>query len=275
MTGARRDPRVLRRRLAECVTVVAAAAALATAIDDTATRIVIAAVAVVLVGLVALLTEREALAGDAEELRLRLRDGVPIARLRDLDPHRLGVDPEVIGGWAYVDRAVDASLRTALRDALNVSGPSLIAVRGPSKAGKSRTLYEAARHEAADAWVVAPRDAEAFADLLKLDGLPRLEAGPAVVWLDDLEPFVRAGAHGLTPAASNGWAAGTGLCWCWQRPEARACSVSTPALAVVWRTPCRRCSAPPRRRWSSTASCVRRSRAPPRPPATTPVSSTR
>ena len=100
------------------------------------------------------------------------RGGVPIAPVRELDPRDLGVDPEVIEGWAYVDRAVDRELRTSLRAASQCQGASLIVVRGPSKAGKSRTLYQAAREVAPDAWVVAPRDAEALRVLLRPGVLP-------------------------------------------------------------------------------------------------------
>jgi hypothetical protein len=202
----RRRPNL--RRLRETRTALVAWAALAVpagavavALDSLWLRILVASLAILALAAIAILTMREGRAKALEELEERVR--VPIGRLRDVDPHDLGVDPEVIDSWSYVARRVDAALRAALADARGKRKVSLIVVRGPSKAGKSRTLYQAASEVVGDAWMVAPTDAGSLTELIKPGGLPALEFGPVVLWLDDVEDFVRGGAQGLTPAALN------------------------------------------------------------------------
>lgn len=200
----RRRPNL--RRLRETRTALAAwaalavpAGAIAVAVDVLWLRVLVASLAILALAAIAILTMREDRAKALEELEERVR--VPIGRLQDADPHDLGVDPEVIGGWSYVARRVDEALRAALADARGKLEVSLIVVRGPSKAGKSRTLYQAASEVVGDAWMVAPTDAGSLTELMKPGGLPALEFGPVVLWLDDVEDFVRGGAQGLTPAA--------------------------------------------------------------------------
>jgi len=48
-----------------------------------------------------------------------------------------------------------------------------------------------------DVTLIAPRDAASLTDLLKPGALPELDPGPIVLWLDDLEVFVRIGEHGM------------------------------------------------------------------------------
>ncbi len=66
---------------------------------------------------------------------------------------------------AYVERAIDVDLRGALEAAVCGEGPWLVVVSGPSKVGKSRTLFEALRRVSGGLGrplrVVAPVDTEA------------------------------------------------------------------------------------------------------------------
>jgi tetratricopeptide (TPR) repeat protein len=117
----------------------------------------------------------------------------------------------------YVERAVDKPLRDRLSAAAVQQKATLIVLSGPSKAGKSRTVLEALRVVAdapggalAQAVLFQPEQhAAAFATLAA--GLPPPELkrdGPCVVWLDDMELFVKAG-DGLNartlPVAFERW----------------------------------------------------------------------
>ena len=131
-----------------------------------------------------------------------VREHIP--QLAELAPYDLGVDREAISvedgshSAPYVPRERDEQLRQTLTEARERSEPSLIVVSGPSKAGKSRTLFAAASAVLPDAVLIAPSNAASLSDLLKPGGLPTLEPGPVVVWLDDLEDFVRIG-EGMGP----------------------------------------------------------------------------
>ncbi|MEV0773798.1 tetratricopeptide repeat protein, partial [Nocardia salmonicida] len=126
-------------------------------------------------------------------------DDLPI--VADLDPYRLGSTSSVFGRSGesgmrdtYLPRTahdVDARLAHAL------TGGRLVVVVGPSKAGKSRTLFEAVLAHDRRARVVWP----------VTDGIGELAVDPRiatsadslVVWLDDLHEYLT-GTAGLTPA---------------------------------------------------------------------------
>ena len=146
---------------------------------------------VIAVGRVRLESRRER----AESVR-RLR--VAVAPVGEIDPRMIGVDPAaqaiLPGGQvpAYVGRDVDTVLREAVVAGLEGAGPWLVVVLGPAKAGKSRTLLEALRWCAPPGGLqlIAPTDGEALRGLLMPGQDLRLGQSPAVLWLDDLEPFL-------------------------------------------------------------------------------------
>lgn len=161
----------------------------------------------------ALLEEHEQAAARLTAARLALREAP--ARASALRPEAVGVDPvdpkilaQVIRGrdgqLPYVERAVDASLRTHLSRARTGDGPTLVCVYGPSKAGKSRTMFEAVQAELPDATVVIPLPArQSLQEILGsglLAGDIARAPGGLVLWLDDLEMYVRVGERGLDPA---------------------------------------------------------------------------
>lgn len=138
------------------------------------------------------------------------RQRVPL--LGELTAYDLGADPEAIGSdeaAEYLPRDKDSELDEALLEARRATEPWMIVLRGPSKSGKSRTLFEAAYRdeELRTAAVVAPRDQVALAELLD-DGLPKTPPGRVLLWLDDLERFVSAGHDGMDRTALDtvgGW----------------------------------------------------------------------
>ena len=184
-------------------------------------RFVIAVFAVLGAVAVAILTTREQSAEAREEEEAAARERaerlrVPIRPLGQVSPYEVGVDPEEISvgdgshSAPYVPRERDEQLRQTLTQARERSEPSLIVVSGPSKAGKSRTLFAAASAVLSDAVLIAPHNAASLSDLLKPGGLPTLEPGPVVLWLDDLEDFVRIGEGMDPPACSSASGPGTG-----------------------------------------------------------------
>jgi tetratricopeptide (TPR) repeat protein len=146
----------------------------------------------------------------AESVR-RLR--VAVAPVGEIDPTMVGVDPAaqtVLPGGrvpAYVVRDVDAVLREAVAAGLRGAGPWLLVVIGPAKAGKSRTLLEALRSCAPPGGLqlIAPADGEALCGLLMPGQDLRLGQSPAVLWLDDLEPFLN---QSITLQTLREWHAG-------------------------------------------------------------------
>jgi tetratricopeptide (TPR) repeat protein len=93
------------------------------------------------------------------------------------------------GGSSYVARLIDATVDRRLRDS------ALVIVVGPSKAGKSRTAFEAARRVYPDHLFVAPRTRRAVERLVTDDSLG-LNGRPVVVWLDELESYLATGDAG-------------------------------------------------------------------------------
>ncbi|MFI5501115.1 tetratricopeptide repeat protein [Nocardia asteroides] len=132
---------------------------------------------------------------------VRVYGSEDLPTIADLDPYRLGSTSSVFGRSgeygmrdSYVPRTahhVDTRLAHAL------TGLRLVVVVGPSKAGKTRTLFEAVRAHDPGARVVWPTH----------DGVSELAAhpwiatstDPLVVWFDDLHEYLT-GTIGLTPA---------------------------------------------------------------------------
>lgn len=138
-----------------------------------------------------------------------------VPRLSELSAYDLGTDPEAIGAGAttrYLPRDKDGELDDAIARARTASKPSMVVLRGPSKSGKSRALYEAANRdqELREAAVLAPRNRDALACLLN-EGPPLQGCEPVVLWLDDLERFVSAGNDGIDNGALDALRG-------WQRP---------------------------------------------------------
>ncbi|MGW4368012.1 tetratricopeptide repeat protein [Nocardia takedensis] len=121
--------------------------------------------------------------------------------IADLDPYRLGATSSVFGRVdeygrrdGYLPRTahqVDARLAEAL------SGDRLVVVVGPSKSGKTRTLFEAVRVHDSAARLVWPV-IDAIADVASHSRIAE-SSDRLVVWLDDLHEYLP-GACALTPA---------------------------------------------------------------------------
>ncbi len=151
--------------------------------------------------------EREQMSAEAERVaRLRV---APIRRVKDVTPYDVGVDPEAPqaqeeagegGHPTYLERDRDADVRAAIADALAAGQPRMVVLSGGSKAGKSRTLFQAAQSVVGDHLLIAPkRGPSNLSELVGQDGLPELPPGAAVLWLDDLEDFVGAD-DGIRPS---------------------------------------------------------------------------
>jgi tetratricopeptide (TPR) repeat protein len=96
------------------------------------------------------------------------------------------------GQMPYVPRSVDQELHEAL------AAHDFIVVAGPSKSGKSRTAAELARADMPDAALFVPvrpsRSPQALARLSEV-GTALIKPGvPALIWLDDVEVYLRSGA---------------------------------------------------------------------------------
>ncbi|WP_155980830.1 tetratricopeptide repeat protein [Nocardia sp. CNY236] len=124
--------------------------------------------------------------------------GLPI--VASLDPYSLGATPSRFGNHGdyglrdpYVPRtfnAVDARVAHALHD------PRIVIVTGPSKAGKTRTAFEAIRTGCPTAALVAP--APSMLHILVWHSRISATSDPIVVWLDDLDRFLTH-TNALTP----------------------------------------------------------------------------
>ena len=144
---------------------------------------------------------RARLEGRRERVESLRRLRVAVAPIAEIDPTLIGVDPAaqtiLPGGRvpAYVERDVDAVLRDAVAAGLRGAGPWLLVVVGPSKVGKSRALFEALRRcaSADGLQLIAPIDGAALRELLLPGQDLRLGRAAAVLWLDDLEPFLNQG----------------------------------------------------------------------------------
>jgi len=129
------------------------------------------------------------------EIERRLR--VPIQPIDSIDPTHVGVDPAAPGTLSpgsiptYLPRNVDEELREAVYGAL-AGEPWIVVAIGGSKVGKSRSLFEALRFVAPQATLIAPIDGDALHELLASSRMEAIGA-PAILWLDDLEPFLAQG----------------------------------------------------------------------------------
>jgi tetratricopeptide (TPR) repeat protein len=172
--------------------------------------------------IVVIAAARACLETGADERTRRRRLLVPVRPVSKVDPTKIGVDPApqtVLAGKTlpeYLQREVDVELREAIDEAHDGRGPWLVVVLGPPKVGKSRTLFEALRacdsrndprrrrwpifgtperHDGLN--LVAPKDGDAVEEFAQgEDILPAKQ--PAVLWLDDLEPFLPTGVTWTT-----------------------------------------------------------------------------
>ncbi|WP_217214121.1 tetratricopeptide repeat-containing serine protease family protein [Streptomyces sp. AC550_RSS872] len=148
-------------------------------------------------------------AADKLRARIEARLALPLTasgelpRVGEVDPYHIGVTPSTYSGRrtegdrtdTYVARRrPDALLEEALDSALSAEpdGTRLLLLVGPSKSGKSRTLFELLRRRIPRARLLVPAaDRTAPEDLSRL----RLPAGgdPVVLWLDELDHYLRPG----------------------------------------------------------------------------------
>lgn len=126
-------------------------------------------------------------------------DELPL--VRDLDPYRLGATPSRYGDSStyglrdpYVPRAA-GDVENKVQRALGTQ--RMVVIYGQSKAGKTRTAFEAL-HTWPDARLLAPKPS-AIGRLAVHPSLQDME-GRVVVWLDDLEEYVTA-SDSLTSSA--------------------------------------------------------------------------
>jgi tetratricopeptide (TPR) repeat protein len=124
----------------------------------------------------------------------------PLAQVRGLDPFDdLGVSFSSIADELsaeptapYVRRQIDDAVIDALSDR------PFVLIVGPTKAGKSRTAYEAVRRALPNHMVVVPKrpreDSGALRALFGPDSPLRDRKEPLVLWLDDLHDYLRADA---------------------------------------------------------------------------------
>ncbi len=116
----------------------------------------------------------------------------PPKRASECDRHDLGIDRSSIVTEAdengdrqpYIPRDADDELDRALNSA------HFVVVRGASKAGKSRTAFEAIRRRD-DPTLFAARKKAPVSDIA--ENVELLPGGPAILWLDKIDGYVRAG----------------------------------------------------------------------------------
>ena len=115
-----------------------------------------------------------------------------LPQVKDLDPYTLGATPTDFGRRdtyrqrdPYVPRTVP-NVDTTLHDALQPR--AMVLLIGPSKAGKTRTAFEAVRATWADARIAQPGPGA----ITRLISHPRITSTkfPLVLWLDDLEGYI-------------------------------------------------------------------------------------
>jgi WD40 repeat protein len=113
--------------------------------------------------------------------------------VRDVSPYQIGVSRSRYADQRdqrdpYVARLVDAKLDQALHES------SLVLVVGASKAGKSRSAFEAVRRILPDAALLVPKaDSGVLSELFGPTSPISVKNGPMVVWLDDLDRFLHPG----------------------------------------------------------------------------------
>ncbi len=173
-------------------------------------------VALVVIGVgIALASTLQTASSSAEQARkdwrhrlsLLLAEGPPVPCVRDVPPYgSIGVSrsnySERSGLDKYIPRSVDAELRKGLR-----STPFVLVI-GEAKSGKTRTAYEAAVAVCGDHRLVVPGgEPRNIWELSLLQAPPDIDLpdelrppldgnGPALIWLDDAERFLRSGVLG-------------------------------------------------------------------------------
>jgi protein O-GlcNAc transferase len=129
--------------------------------------------------------------------------GHPLCSVAELTPYALGADPESPtalakigqkGHATYLRRDMDSDLRSALRAAGEASGSQMVVVYGPSKAGKTRSLFEAVHETYPKTTVVVPRDAASINELNGKRISSDDDSDLVIWWLEDLEDYVGVGA---------------------------------------------------------------------------------
>src|SRR2546425_4800920 len=133
-------------------------------------------------------------------LRDNLRFWQPPGRLyliREINPFKLRITRSELAQEAaaqseppYVPRDRDSDLDQALRS------KTFILVIGESKAGKSRSAFEAAQRVHPDCQMVVPERKDSLQIVMTLD--PPLDLRNSIVWLDDLEGYLGSDSDGLT-----------------------------------------------------------------------------
>jgi hypothetical protein len=120
-----------------------------------------------------------------------------------MEPHGVGATPTRYSERElapYIPRKVDAKIRALIRQ------KRFVLLLGPSKSGKSRTAFEALRDERSglhDASFMQPRVLPGtLNELIGMDTRERLCTGELVIWLDDLDEYIRAGGN-FDPALWN------------------------------------------------------------------------
>ena len=143
---------------------------------------------------------------NSKDRQTKLRDNLrfwqpPNARLfstNEIDPFKLRITPSQLAQAAagqgaappYVPRDQDAELDRAL------GSKTFVLVIGESKAGKSRSAFEAARRVHPSCHLVVPERRDSLQIVMALD--PPLDLRNSVVWLDDLEGYLGSDNEGLT-----------------------------------------------------------------------------
>ncbi|MGW4123055.1 tetratricopeptide repeat protein [Nocardia sp. NPDC004711] len=127
--------------------------------------------------------------------------GTDLPMVGEVNPYLLGATSSAFGGPTDYGRRDEYVARTAnevdARLARALTGARMVIVVGPSKAGKTRTLFQAVHAFDPGARVVCP----VHDGIGELAGHPRLAGSidTVVVWLDDLHEFLT-GTNSLTPA---------------------------------------------------------------------------
>lgn len=162
---------------------------------------------------VVIAVQRVRVEGERERVESARRLRVPVAPIGVVDPTLIGVDraaQTILAGGVvpeYVRRMADDAVREAVAAALEGRGPWLVVVAGRSKVGKSRTLFEALRQSVPGGGLalLAPVDGDALRSVLEPGHSVGRVAAPAVLWLDDIEPFLN---QGVTLQTLREWQAG-------------------------------------------------------------------
>lgn len=121
--------------------------------------------------------------------------------IEQIDPEGLGIHPAVAENGAtgltpYLARQHDGRLRGWLASVQSGSGPVLISVVGESCTGKTRSLYEAVKHQLPTWPLIRPaRGTGQLLDALT-SGIPRRH----VLWLDEFQDFVDLSSDGVRTA---------------------------------------------------------------------------